>query len=669
MGRTREQAIAQSTPPPWATQIVARTLDDYRSDPVKIAWSRKNGDSSPLPPYPFHVYLIRGVTSLSANEELAYKLIYYLCIDQLADTCWHLEIFTTVHENVFECVDHYEQERAFRRSQSQAPYIPDKNCFLVVDFRKWIDEGLLYVQYTKENIHLPYNVKAERYKSRDHLSIRLRDEWSDKGRENIEEFLDKENVARGWQIDLNRYPESGPDQSVKRMILADEQAFPTSHQSAYEALNFDDISVHFNGAVAHQRQDLGGSRYTEIRYDASQAPRFVFCIFILGRGISIEDKLKVYMRLNTGLLSHISWALHLYSSVPMASAQSMFAHDMYHRNRPEYSTHIPSSYVGPPLQLFRYVYMCLDASKPQPDGPSFVLSNPDPNHARLPRPDGNPDDLDRVAFHQDKYAGEPDSLDLLIFDPGSWELASDMLHTYLAMCSQNQSIHRPPSPPIPRVNLRISANPEYSSSPELPSPIKLFITSHASGPITLNVKDTIFDITKWNSYLRITHAESYNEMPRALVRETPAHQWSLGERLLDYGFTKRVPDSGDDRPPHLVTLYPGVPLQLPAQRPLPTDFTAGVQPDENENDRRFLEDHEAEGKAHFNTAKTYPQSLYKRYDGNWEVGSKYTVELRDDTTIPRWTWGTAENLKGPYGLPALGIEVEEGGNRDFVLTN
>jgi hypothetical protein len=43
------------------------------------------------------------------------------------------------------------------------------------------------------------------------------------------------------------------------------------------------------------------------------------------------------------------------------------------------------------------------------------------------------------------------------------------------------------------------------------------------------------------------------------------------------------------------------------------------------------------------------------------VGSKYTVELRDDTTIPRWTWGTAENLKGPYGLPALGIEVEEGG--------
>jgi hypothetical protein len=669
MGRTRAQAQAQSAPPPWATQIVARTLDDYRSDPVKIAWSRTNGDSSPLPPYPFHVYLIRGVASLSANEDLAYKLMYYICTDYLADPCWHLEIFTTVHENVFECVDHYEQEKAFRRLQSQAPYMPDKTCFLVVDSDKWIDEGLLYVHYTKENENLPYVVTAERYKSWNHLSIRLGDEWSDQGMTTMEELLDKENVARGWQIDVNRYPESGPNSSVNGMTLADVQASPTSYQSGHEALDFDETSVHFNGAVAHQRQDLGGSRYTELRYDASQAPRFVFCIFILGRGISIEDQLKVYVRLNTGLLSHISWALHLYSSVPMASAESVFAHEMYHRNQPEYSTHIPSSYVGPPLQLFRHVYMCLDASRPLSDGPSFFLSSPDPNHAPPPRLDGDSDNLDRVTFHQDKYAGEPDSVDLLIFNLGSWELASDMLHTYFAICSQTQLIYRMPSPPTPRVSLRISVDSEYSCNAVVPSPIELFITSHASEPITLNAKDTIFDTIKWNSYLSIIHAGSYNEMPRVMVRETPAHQWSLGERLLNYGFTKRVPDSGHDRPPHLVTLYPGVPLQLPAQRPLPTDFIAGMQSDENKNDSCVLEDHEAEGEAHFNTAKTYPQSLYKRYEGSWEVGSKYTVELRDDTTIPRWTWGTAENLKGPYNLPALGIEVEEGGNRDFVLTD
>jgi hypothetical protein len=105
------------------------------------------------------------------------------------------------------------------------------------------------------------------------------------------------------------------------------------------------------------------------------------------------------------------------------------------------------------------------------------------------------------------------------------------------------------------------------------------------------------------------------------------------------------------------------------QRPLPADFLAGLRPDENEDDRRFIEKHEALGEAHFNTTMSFPQSLYQRHEGSWEVRKKYTVELRDDTTIPRWTWGTEENLKGPWGLPALEIEAEEGGNRDFVLTD
>jgi hypothetical protein len=154
------------------------------------------------------------------------------------------------------------------------------------------------------------------------------------------------------------------------MTLADnEQVSSTPDQPVQEALDFGDISVHINGAVDQQCQDLGGSVYTKISNDASQAHRFVFCIFIFGRGISSEDKMKIFVRLNTGLLAEVSWALHLYSNASMVSAQSMFAYDMYHRNQPDYSTHIPPSYVGPPLQIYRHVYMCLDASKPQPNDP------------------------------------------------------------------------------------------------------------------------------------------------------------------------------------------------------------------------------------------------------------------------------------------------------------
>jgi hypothetical protein len=667
MPRTRAQAVAQARIPPWHTQISARTLDDHGSAPVKIAWSRTNGDLSPLEPYPFHVYLIRGVDSLIADEALAYQLMRSLSTDYFSDPRWHLEVFTAVQDNVFACVNHYEQEKTFRKLESQAPYMPDKNCFLVVDSDNWKDEGLLYIEYTKGNEHLPYDVTAERYKSRDHLSDRLMEEWSDQCRENIEQLLDAQNSARGWQIYLSLYDESGPEHSVNGMTLAArEQASPIPRQSAYDALDSKGISVNIDGIVNEQCQDSGDSSYTALRRTSSQSPLFVFCLFVLGRDISSEESLRVFARLNTGLLAGVSWALHLYSNVTMSSASSIFTQDMGSRTNSDTSSRVPASYVGHPLQIYRHVYMCLDASKPQPNGPSFILSSPDPDHAPPHKLNVDPTDLDRVPSHRDKYAGEADSLDLWTFNPGSWELAADMLHTYFAFCHHTQSVTRSLSPPNPGISLRISVNPEYSSDAAIPSPMELFITSHASEPITLNVKDTIFDARTWGSYLRIVDAD---ELPMDMARGTPTHKWALGERLLDYGFTKRVPDSGDDRPPHLVTLYPGVPLQLPVQRALPTVFLAGLRPDENKDDKRFLEHHEAEGKAYFNIAKTFGESLYQRHEGSWEIGKKYNVELRQNTTIPRWTWGAEEELKGPWGLPALEIEVEEGGNRDFVLTD
>ncbi|THY74105.1 hypothetical protein D6C86_09429 [Aureobasidium pullulans] len=672
MPRTKVQAIQQAgAPPSWETQTLVRALDDHSSSPVKIAWSRTNGDSSPFPPFPVHVYLIRGVDSLAADEVLADQLLYCLHKQQLADPCWHLELFTAVRDNIFACVEHYQQEKISRRLGSQAPYVPDKNCFLVIDSDKWKEEGLLSVRYTKENASLPYNVMAERYKNWDHLATRLRDEWSDQGMISIEELLDGENLARGWPIDLNLYPESGPDQSVNGMTLAAFEQSPSSAlQSADEALDFESISVHVNGAVAEQCQDSDGFPYTALRYDSSQTPRFVFYLFVLSRDISTEDSLKVFTRLNTGLLADVSWTLHLYSNATMSSAYSIFAQAMSPIGRTDTSTQVPSSYARPSLQIYHDVYMCLDASKPQPDGPCFTLSRPGPNPS--PRSDYDPNDLDHIPTHPDKYAGEPDRLDLYTFNPGSWELASDMLHTYFALSSHTQAVTRSlpsSSSTSPSISLRISVNSELSSDASIPSPIELFITSRAPAPLTLNVKGTIFDTSDWYSYLRIVQAGSSAELSIKPANEESNRVFSLGERLLDYGFTKRVANTGDDRPPHLITLYPNVPVQLPVQRPLPASFLANLRPDENEYDKRFLDDHKAEGQALFNTSNIFQNSLHERYQGSWEVGKRYAFELRDNATVPRWTWGTVEQLQGPYGLPALAIGMEEGENREFVLVD
>ncbi|KAG9594357.1 hypothetical protein KCU97_g5701, partial [Aureobasidium melanogenum] len=264
----------------------------------------------------------------------------------------------------------------------------------------------------------------------------------------------------------------------------------------------------------------------------------------------------------------------------------------------------------------------------------YTKENTYPCYAPPPKHDVDPDDRDHVPSAQDRYAGEPDSLDLFTFNPGSWELAADMLHPYYAISSHTQSIAGSlPSSMLPRISFSISVNPEFSSDSAVPSPIELFITSRAPPPITLNANDTIFDTTEWNSYLRIAHIGSSVGLPRNMAAWRSSRVWSLRRDLLDHGFTKRVPDTGEERPPHLVTLHPGVPLQLPVQRPLPADPFAELRPDENQHDRRLLDDHEAGGEAHLDPSRN-----------SWR---SFTV----------LTWGTADNLKGPYGLPALRIEL------------
>lgn len=194
----------------------------------------------------------------------------------------------------------------------------------------------------------------------------------------IGELIDGQNLARGWPIDLKLHPQSGSDKSVNgKAIAAYEQVSPTSHHSAHEALDFEEISVDVDGVLIEQCEDLEGFPYTALRYDSGQAPHFVFCLFVLSRDTSFEDSSKVFARLNTGMLADVSWALHLCSDTTMSSAFSIFTQDMNSRRQLDTQTHIPISYAGPPLQIYRDVYMCLNASKPQPNGPSFILFNPD----------------------------------------------------------------------------------------------------------------------------------------------------------------------------------------------------------------------------------------------------------------------------------------------------
>lgn len=515
---TFADAMRQRFERPWDSRTIVRDVDDHDSAPVKIVWPRTNRQPSPLPPFPFHLYLMHGAESLVVDEVLCDKVICYMDYwQQLSDPCWHLEIYASIQDNVFACIDHYEKERAFRESESESPYMPDKKCFLVVDSDKWEDEGLLSVEYTTGDANLPYDLKAERYESWDSLASRLRQQWSTQGMTTVEELLDGKNAARGWPIDLDLYDEDGPEQSFNATHLAGDETRQPPHQPQHqppsESLGVPMISdlddAHVDSVIEEQRQDSQGTAYTALRHTTYQAPLLTFCLFVLGGGTSSNNRLAIFARLNSGLLTDVPWSLHLYTNATMASAFSIFAREMAARRHSGTPTYMPSSYAALSLQRYRDVYMYLEAPKPQPGGPSFVLSAPVPDRTISPHPD------------QVDTSGESDNFDLITFNLGSWDLAADMVHTYFTLCSQVQPIARSISPPFPRVSLRISVKPEYHSDSALPSPLELDLTSHAREPITLNVQGTIFDTTHWHSYLRIFNAETSVELSRDPSTERP----------------------------------------------------------------------------------------------------------------------------------------------------
>lgn len=642
---------------PWAQRTVVRAVHDHDSFLVKIAWARSEREHSPLPPFPFHVYLIRGAESLEADETIPDKLLCYLRCQALCDPRWHLEVYTSVQDNVFACVYHHEKEKNFRKDDRESPYMPINYCFLVVDSENWEKEGLLSVEYAIDGASLPYAVNAARYTHWGSLAYHLRHQWIDQGTTFTEELLDEENAARGWPIDLDLYDEDGPKPELTELALFGKTTSETSIASPSSGkIDLSDTDV--EGIIEEQREDSARAPYTALWHSSRRGPFFTFCLFLGGHDImSSRDRLSVFARLNSGLLAKVSWTLHLYFGATMSSSFSIYSQEMKTRRHLNTSANMPPSYAGLPLQQFRNIYMYFKMQTPQRAGPTFVLSDRIYEHICLPQDEG--------------FEDRPQQLELITLDLGSWDAAADMLHTYHTLCSQIQPIASSLSPTSPRISMRISVQPEYHSAPSVSSPVKLEVISHACDPITVNVCDTIFHTTHWTSCLRIMSAETANELPRSQSAREPYAGRAWGSRLRDYGFAKRVlctgDEEGDEASPHLVTLHPGVPIRLPVQRPLPAAMLAEMDPDENNNDKEFLEEHAAKGEAHFNTTATYPPSLYRQYEGSWEAGRKYHIDLRDGTMIPRWTWGTEADLKGPFGLPALGVEMEVEGDREFVL--
>jgi len=429
---TFAEAMQQRFERPWVTRTVVRAVDDNDSRPVNIVWSRSDTETSPLPPFPFHIYVIREAGSLQVDEVLCDKLICYINYWQsLCDPCWHLEVYASIQDNVFACVEHHEGEKGYRRGDVEGPYMPDKNCFLVVDSEKWEEQGLLSVEYTTHDTYLPYHVNAERYRDWESLASHLRGQWADQGMTTVEELLDEKNAARGWPINLDLYDENGPDQRVNGMDFSNDripqaQLSSVEHRVDLEAmLDLQDVDV--DGVVEEQREDLGGAPYTALRHGARQGPTFTFCLFLLGHDIFSKDRLAIFARLNTGLLAGVSWSLHLYSGATMSPSFSTFSQEMKARRDSDTPRDMPSSYAGFPLQTYQDVYMCLDSSKPQSAGPSFVVSAPVPDPASLPQSDGT------------KFSDKCDSIDITTFHVGSWDLVADMLHTYLAVCSQDSA--------------------------------------------------------------------------------------------------------------------------------------------------------------------------------------------------------------------------------------
>ena len=458
----------------------AFTITDHTGNkviiPGRYSWSG-------LGFFPFQVYILESARGLASDKEFPNKLRNYIaannaCIRFNENCRWRLEVFTCPQASILDCINHHEQEKQYRKSLGLGPIMLSRKELIVVEDENWESAGLVTVEYTaqllgrdgserdfenhvndhpgweddEEELALPglrKDLNVQRHPHVNQLAERfLQIVWDDEGHEWALSSLMERNVALGWPddphlIESNTLPDKPLAKQITRGYLRhekrprlddedeDDEDEEYSYQEWEDLITYGErcdtdtgipksimhsmprptIPVHasmpsldLTGIEVHEAVDGLGVKCTdcsEIKHAASKT-HFSYSFYVLGH--RSESSETFFALLNHKLLKRVPWKLHIYNVPDLPSTLAHYKDEM--ASRP-LSGRSPTSYTGPREQPQSRIFLFLDDKTGLIDGPNIVTQD-----------------------------STKTGLMLEILHAGGWDNATQMLFTYMALCTE-----------------------------------------------------------------------------------------------------------------------------------------------------------------------------------------------------------------------------------------
>ncbi|KAK3718312.1 hypothetical protein LTR37_005125 [Vermiconidia calcicola] len=694
------------------------SIPDHEGNDVNIVWCLwpwNHDYRDQPPPFPYQVYVLDSATGVAQNSNLAADFARYIeKIGGISDGNCHyrFEVYSRPLSSILACVAHQRKEVDRRNRNGIVPRLVSswattssfsndfegyKGRIIVIDRNDWADHGVTLVsfdpaeydrpgQYDEWNI-IGYGdhdvVQAYRFRSELSLLVRLKDWWMDAGHSWTEADLERRNNG-GFSPAL--YPAVDPashyDAEHEDVHELDGTALgDPGPESQADSEDEDDgitrIKDIFDKAELFKPEDelrdLRNEAYSDSFglpvtsvWSSERAKTRPVCSFTLYLAYDLLplQPTALFGCLNKGLIAHEAWTLDVVQNMPSLEAAFQYHARASARRAParvlqaiscmgmvlqkvaapklpnellEYleellvPPEIPN-YSSYPRRPFQDGFMYMDP-KSLSTGPLLVYSNPRRfypedvlSKARITGPVNSSATLHPGSIFQDDVL----RVRFLRF----WHRVADELHVLWSVAS-------------PRATNIVSALPTLSLKLEMPevyvfdawswkkTDIKMHYTMRSERMVTLhNYVDLSRDI--WCDALEVVDLDSGKAIPMLPLKLQSHHKyhndsWAMTREL---GFQDvSVEGEPSDRENHMRTLRPG------------ETETDSMVKHKSPND--WIRDAVLLG---------------------WLVdGGHYLVRLKPGTTVPRWTYGSVNDLEGPYSLPPMPVVMEEEVRFNFVV--
>ncbi|KXT12524.1 hypothetical protein AC579_10350 [Pseudocercospora musae] len=691
-------------PAQQSTKVVQ--IKDHNGDEVHIAWLKKayeDADEEGLPPCPWQIYVLSTAeATLAAAQTHQFASEVGEWIDKMLGRAGeaegvegHYQLYTRGFNDYLACIAHQRREIAHRNRNRIWPhlipsYAPDSSFegydpnypaqgheyagfVLVLDRDDWQTGGVTALWFGRRQFAtdrfgegLPYGlenvVAAKPVRKREKLQQEMIEAWRQ-----AEGHWMQANLTRRNQGALSPalYPAQDPSAHEDVALSDDDQhnvldgedsasqdnlsEMQVDQQDAMSSLHFD-TSILFRGAKdfpyykCDVYEDTIGwqvSSVWDIRHCKAR-PMFAFTLYLSAGSLPIVPQ-ALFACLNQGQLSKVSWTLDVIHNLPdIGSAYRHYTVQARHRSVARSSSrakavrsilrrialpfpeellvHIHDillppcvvDYSSPPERRFRDVFMYLDAEAPT-KGPHTVYSNP----------------VVRAPFD---YEHE-EVLKFGVNHLQHWPLVADELHTLWSLC-------------VPRAGLSTGEGHYFKMTLMIPSTGPYDETAIDAGLLT-------------RPYIRMTltlvghrpvtiHRICHDFFEEALILDDPktAPTGFLGEEWLSRH--QRAQTWSTD----------------PAFA-CPVDETGELPYHGLDRLETFMPGQEVEITDSLTLLGLYKWWYARRMQGLFEPGQRHHVRVSEELHIKRWTFGTTENLEGPFNLPPIPVRIE--GQKEFVV--